>query len=103
VGRNGASDVFASKQEVIQPAPTPVSWLAAVAEFPDPLKGTVTRQVVLDGYHQLGMMRAFLEPGAARALAFALTEAAKLAENKGVQVIEGTTAAAIARGARGHG
>lgn len=91
------ADVFAEAQQVIQPSPTPVVWLAAVADFPDALKGTTTRLVVVDQYDQLGMRRVFLEPAAAKAVAEQMIEAAKLAGNRGVQVVEGAAAHHIAR------
>jgi hypothetical protein len=100
-GNGNGAHAFAEAQQVVQPSPSPVTWLAALAEFPDPVKGTTQRLVVLDAYHSLGMQRAFLEPGAAAALAARLTEAAKMAENKGVQVVEGAAAHQIARQARG--
>ncbi len=95
----GPAEAFAQIQEVIQPSPTAVSWIVAVAEFPD-LKGTTQRYVALDAYHQLGLQRAFLEAGAAAALGRQLLEAAKLAENRGVQIIEGHQAITVADAAR---
>ena len=96
----GSAEAFAQMQEVIQPSPTAVSWIVAVAEFPDALKGTTERYVALDAYHQLGVQRAFLEGGAAAALGRQLIEAAKLAENRGVQIIDGHQAITIADAAR---
>lgn len=97
-----APNAFEEAQQVIQPSPTPATWLASIAQFPDPIKGTMTRLVVVDIYDQTGLKRVFLEPGAALAVGERITEAAKLATNRGVQVIEGAQAHEIARAAR-HG